>query len=657
METPGSPAKSFDPPAHCCLLEHLPCIAWTADAEGNVTFVNRTGREYTGLPAPDLGNWSWLSAVHPDCQGSLREAWRSSILTKKDHRARYKLRDSSGAYRWFEAVGRWINTGDDNYIWAGTLTDVQDIMDEERRRREALLEASRVKDMVRRMVDSLPYPLAFLEGRDGRMLRFNSSFRNTWRLDDQDDDVSHIASLRLSAFHPDGSEFAPDDWPYAKALRGLTVPPLYTSVCRADHTRCVFAMASYPLTDNDGRVVGAVFSCEDITEKMRREERLLAERVMIERSQMRSTFLTNVSHEHKTPLTAVMGSIALLEMTDLSEEQREMLGNIRAGTVASLRRVEDLLDVARLELGEVALYETQFSLRRTIEAVKRVLPEEVRCHVTWSVATDVPDIIIADENKLARLLGALLDNGLKFSRGVPKVNFNCKLGTSSDGPASILFEISDAGIGMSKEDIQLAFTPFVQRNMTKSRLFGGAGLGLSLAKRLTEVMGGTIHLSSVPNRGTTVYVEVPFTSGHSAAAPLELRSGPTVVDMRKSKRLLVAEDNPLSSKVIVKTLKLYGYEVIDVAWDGVQAVEKAEEQQYDLILMDCQMPHRDGYEAAALIRQRDASIPILALSADSSAAEGKWASVGMNRYIGKPFQPDDLIATIDSYITTSGSNH
>jgi PAS domain S-box-containing protein len=649
MEFLSPREEGFSPPPHFRLLENLPCIAWAADGDGNVTYVNKTGRDYTGLLEPDLRNWSWLSVVHPDCRASLQEAWKGSIATKRDHRARYKLKHNSGTYRWFEATGRWMTPDDEHWSWAGTLTDIQDIMDEERHRREALREASRTKQMVRRLVDSLPYPLAFLEGQDGRLLRMNAPFRETWRMcaDVADGDMN---ALSLRAYHPDGREFAQADWPYSKALDGITVPPMYTSACRADNTRCVFAMAAYPVTDDDGRAVGAVFSCDDITEKTRREEHLLAERVTLERAQMRSTILTNVSHEHKTPLTAVMGSIALLDRTDLADEQREMLANIRDGTVTALRRVEDLLDVARLELGEVSVYETQFSLRAALEQVQRGIPEDHRVHVDPHVAADVPDVIIADQNKLTRLLGALLDNALKFYRGVPQVNFNCKLGGVLGGGPSLLFEISDAGIGMSKEDIELAFTPFVQRNMTKSRSFGGSGLGLSLAKRLTELMGGSIHLSSVINQGTTVYVDLPFAHGHVTAAPPELKSGPSVMDTRKSKHLLLAEDNPLSSKVIVKTLKLYGYEHIDVAWDGIQAVDKAAGRRYDLILMDCQMPHRDGYEASSLIRERDPVIPILALSADSSAAEGKWASAGMNCYIGKPYQPDELIATIDSYI-------
>jgi len=679
----------MEPPPYCVkdvdLLDSLTCIVWVARPDGTLSYLNKAWRDFTGLSADVPGKWFWLPAVHPACQGFVRKAWEKSLREGSPYSTRYRVRRHDGEYRWFEAHGEKVHTKDVTY-WAGTLVDVQATMDEERRAWNSRNQATRQEILLQGIVNIIPHAVAVVLPPHGRILWTNPALFEIWRIDTKPpaigeeeasrDESMSLANYGFRAFHDDGTPFQRDDWPETAALHGITRRLNYVPVIRLDDTRCMFSMSAFPIRDQQDHVLAVVTIFDDVTARNREQDRAVAERVQHERVEMRSTFLANVSHELKTPLTASMASASLLADTasDFTPEQKESLASVREGCRLALQRMDDLLDITRLELGEVSLTEATFTIRELLEATVEKF-QGSHASVDMTVAQDVPETLIGDGPKVSRLLSVILDNAVKFSKDTDAVvKVTCRKAVprhdeQNNTPGvgvSLVLEISDNGIGIPTGLIPKLFAPFVQRDLSRVRTHGGTGIGLSIARRLCDIMGGTIHVSSVPEQGTTVYIELPFIIGQEMIqrpiigpmnAQVNIRQ-PLPVPQRKNsegrgtKAILIAEDNPLSARVLAKTLRMYGYTNVDTAADGLIALDKFRRGKYDLVLMDCQMPGLDGYQCTERIREFDTVTPILALSADSSAMDGKWGIAGMNAYLEKPFLPEKLAKALDEHLFT-----
>lgn len=634
------------------ILNSIQCIVWTANREGVLDYVNAAWNGYTGFDVTLPTKWDWIPAVHPSCRNAVKRSWIEAIATGQPYSARYKLRGRDGKDRWFEANATLIESQTGKPYWAGTLTDVHNAIEDDVERRKLEERLRQQEKILSGLVAASPLPTALLRAPCGKILYTNDLLFEAWRLRRRDHE--YLSEYELRAFHDDGTPFNSEDWPEWHCLRGVSNTKEHVAVIRDDGSRCVFAMTGVPLNGGHDRATAAVVFFEDITEKLRKEETALTERVLRERVEMRSAFLSIVSHEIKTPLTAGIASASLLKPAQLTVEQREHFNTMQEGYQLALRRVDDLLDIARLELGEVKVIEVVFRLREHLNSVVHAY-DAPNVDITLDVAHDVPECLIGDATKFDRLIAVVIDNSVKFRREEnATVRVSCrKAPVARNASVSLLIEISDEGIGIPTDEIPHLFTTFTQREWSRDRRYGGNGVGLGIGRKLCEVLGGSIHISSVLEQGTTVYIEIPMTVGAGPTGDSAHGNRSTVnVEShdRRSKRILVAEDNALSARVLLKILRLYGYSEVDIACDGVAAYERFSERHYDLVLMDCQMPRMDGYKSTELIRQTDATTPILALSADSSLAEGSWEAVGMNAYIEKPYHADELIKILDGYL-------
>lgn len=637
------------------IVDALPAIIWKTDANKLVTFLSARWQEYTGRTQDVNSPSSWSEAVHPSCRQVIKEAWQSASAANGRYQAKYRLRRRDGAYRWFQAEGVFVDAPAEKF-WIGTLVDVHNAMEDGRQRTIEVSTVTSKLALMHGLVERLPHPLVFVHYPSGRLIHMNELFLSVWRMKEVENSVpDNIASLHLQAFHADGRAFADEDWPIWRACHGQVVEAQHVTVIRGDQSRCIFAMSAYPVIDEEGSPIAAFFMCEDATEKVRTIEKAVSERVATERHEMRNMLLSNVSHEFKTPLTATIGSLTLLEHTSLTEEQRDLVISAQAASANALRRVNDLLDISRLQNGEVLVSESTFALRTCLKEL---------CEKTWNgteliVDDAVPDIVIGDFSKLGRILGIVIENGSKFKLpgSTDGVTVHCRLARARNADSDkidLVFEVSDNGIGMTKEVLQKAFAPFAQADDARDRPYGGNGLGLTIANRLAKMMGGTIHIASVPQKGTTVYVELSFNLGAGLSELVGTTKQRTTGEnnvqsfsLRSSKSILLAEDNLLSSRIIQRSLALYGYVNVTAVKDGIEAVDAHGSAAYDFILMDCQMPRMDGYEATRIIRKTDGKVPIYALTADSSVAEGMWVDAGMDGYVEKPFKPESLVQILD----------
>ena len=417
--------------------------------------------------------------------------------------------------------------------------------------------------------------------------------------------------------------------------------------------------------DRSRTLQGVFAAARDITERKRVERELQHAKAAAESaSRTKSDFLASMSHEIRTPMNAIMGIADLLAKTSLTSEQDKYVQIFRRSGDNLLNLINDILDLSKVEASQLDLEKTGFSLSDHLEKViEMVAPraQEKNLSLVCEIVPSVSNDLVGDPTRLRQVLLNLLGNAIKFTE-TGSVSLKVELDGDSSVPTALRFTVTDTGIGIAEDNLAAIFERFTQADSSTTRRFGGSGLGLTISKRLVELMGGRVWVTSEVDKGSTFGFAVPFEIWAGADSPANAPIGTGSDAPQRALRILMAEDSPDNCTIVLAYLEGTPHQV-DIAETGLIACEMFKTGHYDLVLMDRQMPVMDGLTATRALRAWEKSIgrpptPIIALTASALKGDRETClAAGCTAYLTKPIKQDVLLQAIRDFSAAGPQPH
>jgi len=407
------------------------------------------------------------------------------------------------------------------------------------------------------------------------------------------------------------------------------------------------------------KILGTI---QDISDQKRIEKELILAKNLAEQSvRVKEQFLTNMSHEIRTPMNGIIGFARILEGTNLDSDQEQSVKAIKRAGKNLMVIINDILDFSKIEADKMVFEEVEFSLSKTIKTVIELLSTiavEKKVKLLFEIDPEINDFLVGDPTRLSQILINLVGNALKFTeKGYVELSVSQKEESVSD--TLINFTVIDTGIGIPENKIDSIFESFNQASNETTRKFGGTGLGLTITRKLIELLGGTITLKSEVAKGSEFSFSIHYKKAKKVIIDAIPAKKQLSSDFLKDINILLVEDNELNQLLAIKIFERWDKE-ITVADNGKAAIEKIENNDYDVILMDIQMPEMDGNELTKYIRRHmgsKANIPIIALTAHATSTEEiRCLENGMNDYISKPFHFSVLLEKLHKNLMNTDKN-
>ena len=639
------------------MADGCPAMMWVTDASGGLRFVNQATRDYFGSTCNFAERGDWEKLFHPDDVQKFARGFEQAVRDRATFRAEVRAWRADGACRWLVSDAQPRRSPEGEFLGhVGVTFDIHD-----RKEAEEGLRSSEEK--FRQLAENIREVFWMLDLETGEHLYISPAYEEIWGRSREE--------LRRN----------PLSWTQAlePTDRAQTLA-VFDRQALGEHTCVEYRMRTprgelkwirdraFPIRDADGRIRRVAGVAEDITAAKEAAAALRRAKEEAEAaSRAKSEFLANVSHEIRTPMNGIIGMTGLLMETPLTEEQRQYAQIVHSSAESLLSLINDVLDFSRMEAGRLNLEALDFDLQSTMNDAVQLLSaaaQEKGLKLTWRIGPRVPVRLRGDAGRLRQVLLNLVGNALKFtSEG--EVSIATEIDHEDESSALLRFSVRDTGIGIPVGQQARIFLPFTQADSSTTRLYGGTGLGLAISRELVELLGGRIGVQSEPQKGShfwftalfakqTAVAEAPAHPGGEDRAAAHPRQPPP--PLHRTGRVLVAEDNVTNQQVAMAILKTLGCRADAVA-NGKEALALLATVPYDLVLMDCQMPVMNGYEAAAQIRSGRSAVvnpkvPIIALTAHAMNGDReRCLAAGMNDYISKPVHHETLRAMLEKWLS------
>jgi len=634
----------------------VPHLIYIADREGHIVHVNDAFAKFSKKAEDDLsieGGLGWLRNVHPDDVPRTILRWSESLHTEKPYENVYRLLNAEGVYVWMLTRALRTDLFGDSYAWIGTCTDIQEQMELSQRLTEQ-------KDLLSAVLDQLPVAVVIGAYPKGNVILSNDMMNVIWRKT-----IPQFSSLQdydeMVAFKTDGSRYKPEDWPLARSILDQErIKGEIVEILRGDTTSGLIRVTSTPVFNKEGKMVAGIMVCEDIQDKviLEREkvEALNSAQAAMEANKLKSAFLANMSHDIRTPMNGILGCTQLLSDTILDGEQKSYIEIINDCGRVLIGLINDILDLSKIEAGRMELEYIPFPLIKTMEGLVQIAKASLLTmgkiiNITGK-NVNLPEYVKGDRRRIEQIIQNLMSNAIKFTPENGHIWINASATRKSDDVIDFECSVVDEGIGISKETQKKLFQPFVQADVSTTRKFGGTGLGLSICRDLVDLMKGKIWVESELGRGSTFAFVIPLEVVPLSEVPEEEKAEyVSSAEEREESSVLLVEDNKINAILAKKILMGEHYVNIDWAKHGLEAIHMFSVKEYDVVLMDCQMPVMDGFEASRRIRESGSDVPIIAFTASVMKEERvKCKESGMDDIVLKPFDKNILLRKMDMYI-------
>ena len=659
-------ALQFQEKMFTAFMDHAPVLAWMKDMSGRILYVNRAVMElFPDRRYDEIVGKIDLEWLPEEVSKAIRETDKLVTHTKESVQAVEQFHDASGQMAEFLTIKFPVEHNGLTYLGATGID---------------LALQRRYDEMQSFLANIVEHSQDAIVGLDlnGIITSWNKGAADLYGYDQHG-----AVGCPISMIWPDAPNGTVE-----QLKAGMSVGP-YETVHAAKTGLNRSVLVSLSPVKNGPRLVGASMIARDITALKETQLQLeeanvqLTERVYelaqlaaelqtardqaLEASIAKSAFATNVSHELRTPLSAIIGLNGLM-MRSLTGDNFDLARTVQENANSLLTVVNDIVDISRLEQGKVVLDDAGFNPIRVVNDCYQLMHDAAQrkdLDLQRSVDGRIPNVVYGDANRLKQLLLKLLSNAVKFTdRG--GVSLSANLVCETPETVTIEFSVKDTGIGISTEQQKALFSPFGQLDSSSTRKFGGAGVGLYIAKRLVEMMNGRMDLVSHVDQGSTFSATLIFERGCTArntgsSAPMIKLTEPIAPAFTKDRKILIVEDNPVLQRLAIKQLKTLGLEA-QATMSGIDGVTLASSGQFALVLMDINLPDITGFEATQRIRDYEkqigiASIPIVAMTAGAMRGDRQAAlDAGMNDYLAKPVAIELLKEVLEFFLTRDGQN-
>ncbi|UZJ56263.1 hypothetical protein CBS101457_005583 [Exobasidium rhododendri] len=680
----------------------LPQMAFVTSPDGDKEWYNDSWYTFSGASRETSNTEAWLPYFHPNDVENLIRQWRMAIEKKETFEAAYRFKRHDDVYRWLQVRALPIKDASGNVSnWFGTCTDVHDHL-------EALRDSQRAHEQVESVIRHAHVTIwsvdregiiTFAKGPGISSLRYLKELRRRDASGESKQGTEGGEEKDILGI----SVYEVLQWPTLRAninraLAGETVEEetevegKWNRSCftplKAQRNSKSYSLPIAGIVDDkikEGDIIGVVGTSLDITDRKKAQseiERTLMEKSIAlaseeaarEASRLKSEFLANMSHEIRTPIAGVIGlAELLLDELNLTSKVRDYGETIQRSAEGLMTVINDVLDFSKVEIGRLEVEQEPFDLELLIKDAKRMLTFATRkkglqLEFQETLAElDYSGLLIGDVGRLKQVITNLLTNAIKFTA---KGHISLKVNRVSENNdmLEICFNIQDTGCGISASHLSKLFQPFQQADSSTARRFGGTGLGLSISKKLVKLMNGKIGLNSVEGQGSHAWFSIPFFKAEQGARRSSYRGGRNDLQVedipyiherfsprqRRDIWILIAEDNAINARIAIQNVERMGFNC-RIAKNGLLALEELKAREFDLILMDCQMPECDGYEATRKIRSsrnpKYEALPIIALTASAIIGDRERAlEAGMVDYLSKPVKRSALESVVCKWL-------